>query len=88
MNEQAKDTWIPLSVRYRIDPEAVPQDLLDDAVIWLDYAHGIAHSLGEAIHQMDEINADRLSSAMFGVATLIDMSRRCTAHAQRCMQVW
>lgn len=77
MNEQAKDAWISLNVGYRIDPDATPCDLLDDATLWLDGARGMAQTLSHAMRYVDNINTDHLASALFGVATLVDMGCGC-----------
>ncbi|MGC1550349.1 MAG: hypothetical protein WA777_17655 [Rhodanobacter sp.] len=85
MNEETKDAWISLTAHYRIDPAAHHADLFNDSTIWLDSAHGIAQTLSEAMCQVNFVSTDHLASALFGVATLIDMGRRCSEQAHTRM---
>jgi hypothetical protein len=87
MNEQAKDVWSYFNASYEIDAGASPSDLLDDSAVWLDSAQGMAQTLGEVVNHADGINHDRLSSALFGIALLIDMGRRCTHQAHLRMLI-
>lgn len=85
MTTRSQDVLISINAQYNIAPAATPQDLIDDASVWLDYAHGIVHTLAEAISYADEISPTHLSSALFGAAALIQMGRSCNSHAYERM---
>lgn len=83
MAEQLGDAWLSHNVDYYAAPDAVPHDLLNDASVWLDSAHGMARTLGDLIDETQhDVDIKHLASAMYGIATLIEMGRKCSRHAQ------
>ena len=75
--------WISLSVNYYIAPVASPLDLLDDAHLLLDSAHGIAQCLSDALGQAEDANTQLLSKALWGMATLVELGRRSAHEAHQ-----
>ena len=75
--------WISLSVNYYIAPVASPLDLLDDAHLLLDSAHGIAQCLSDALGQSEDANTQLLSKALWGMATLVELGQRSAHEAHQ-----
>jgi hypothetical protein len=81
MKPSPRDQWFVLHTHYHIDSKANPSGLMADAHIFLDSAHGLAQTLSDTIEEDRMLNHDRLSSALNGIAILVEMGRRCVAKA-------
>jgi hypothetical protein len=75
--------FIKLNNSYYIAPVGDPLTLLDDAAMLLSGAHGITRLLCELVPQADGIDLDHLSSTLWCVSTLMDMSSNNAAEAHR-----
>lgn len=87
MKLSQRDQWFALHTEYYVHPEATPSGLMMDAHLYLDSAHGLIQTLGDALGDSDVINNDRLSSALSGIAMLVEMGRHCVAQADRRMVI-
>lgn len=83
MTNDTAGTWLTLNAQYTIAPDTDPFKLLDDAGLILDSARGIAQSLSELLASVEQASLSDVSSAMQGVAILIEMGQRNSEAAQR-----
>lgn len=83
MKNDRAGAWFTLNAQYNVAPETDPFKLLDDAGLLLDSARGLAQSLSELLASVEETNLSDLSSAMLGIAILIEMGQRNSEVAQR-----
>jgi hypothetical protein len=81
MKFSPRDEWFALHTQYYVDSKTSPTGLMMDAHIFLDSAHGLLQTLGDTLGDSDMVNNDMLCSALHGIATLVDMGRRCVAQA-------
>jgi hypothetical protein len=81
MKEQTPGAWITLNARYDFGPLCPPDQLLDDANLLLDGAHGIIRSLSESLSQDVDIDAGDLANALWGAALLLQMGQRSAQEA-------
>lgn len=68
-----------------IDADTTTHDLLNDATEWLQYGRGLTELLAEFVHESDTIDCRRMALGLEGVAAIIRMGLRCTAHAHARM---
>ena len=68
--------WITLNASYFISPLSGPLELLDDANLLLDGAHGITQCLADLLPQVGDINHGDLAQALWGAAALIELGQR------------
>ena len=80
------EPWIIRHTHYFSDPEAGPDELLNDATEWLQYAYNAVKLLAELVHERGEVDAHRLPIILEGVAAFVEMGTRCAVQAQMRMQ--
>ena len=82
MSRSSRDEWFALHTQYLVSSDASDHGLLLDSQTFLDSAHGVAQALSDAMSIDHYINPDQMSSALNGIALLIEMGRRCVAQAE------
>ena len=87
MPSSADHPWMTLCASYSVSAEASVTALLLDANVLLDNAQGMAHTLSRNLRQSEVVDAERLASAIHGMALLIEMGRRCMTQAQMNMSL-
>ena len=80
------EPWIIRHTHYFSDPEAGPDELLNDATEWLQYAYNAVKLLAELVHERGDVDAHRLPIILEGVAAFVEMGTRCAAQAHMRMQ--
>jgi hypothetical protein len=68
-----------------VDTEATTNELLNEATEWLQYGRGLTELLAEFVHESDTVDCRRMALGLEGVAAIIRMGLRCTAHAHARM---
>ena len=86
MNNVFGEPWIIRHSNYFSDPAAGPDELLNDATEWLQYAYNAVKLLAELVHGHGEVDTQRLPIMLEGVAAFIDMGARCATQAHMRMQ--
>jgi hypothetical protein len=87
MKQPMHEAWITLNASYGIDPHCHPDELLEDASLWLDGAHGVTQSLSALLIRDVDVNPDDLANALWGVATLIRMGQRNSQEAHTRLKI-
>ena len=85
-NHVLGEPWIIRHVNYFSDPGAGPDQLLNDATEWLQYAYNAIKLLAELVDERGSVDAHRLPVMLEGIAAFIDMGTRCAAQAHMRMQ--
>jgi len=80
------EAWVTHHVNYFSDPDAGTDALLNDATMWLKYAHTSIQFLAELAHERGSPDARRLPIMLDGIAAFIDMGTRCATQAHLRMQ--
>ncbi len=83
MKKQNRIADLPLNADYYLAPDAHPDTLLDDANLWLGYAHGMTRALSDALIEGETMVHTDLADALQGVAALMLMGRCCAELAHR-----
>jgi hypothetical protein len=65
----------------RVDPEATANDLLSDAVEWLQYARGLTEFIGEMVHESDGVDCRKMALVWEAVGSVLHIGVQCTAQA-------
>jgi hypothetical protein len=86
MKQPAPGAWITLNASYYFGPLCDPGNLLDDASLLLDGAHGVTQTLADLISQDVDINPDDLANALWAASTLIQMGQRGAQEAHGRIQ--
>ena len=86
MNNVFGEPWIIRHTRYFSDPKAEPDELLNDATEWLQYAYNAIKLLAELVHERGSIDAHRLPIMLDGIAAFIEMGTRCATQAHLRLQ--
>ena len=92
-DEVPGNCWITLNASYFISPLTGPLELLDDASLLLDGAHGITQCLSDLLVQASDVNQGDLAQALWGAGALIELGQRNAqvAHARLCAmrrEIW
>ena len=80
------ERWLSRNADYYADPNASPHDLLSDATEWLQYARHTIRLLADLVDETDELDKQRLSISLEGIAAMTAMGIRCIALAQGRLQ--
>ena len=85
-NHVLGEPWIIRHTHYFSDPDAGPDELLNDATEWLQYAYNAVKLLAELVHERGQVDAHRLPIMLEGVAAFVEMGTRCATQAHMRMQ--
>ena len=80
------EPWIIRHTSYFSDPRAEPDELLNDATEWLQYAYHSLKLLAELVDERGSIDAHRLPIMLEGIAAFVEMGSRCATQAHMGMQ--
>jgi hypothetical protein len=86
MKQHTREAWITLNASYDISTPCHPDQLLDDANLLLDGAHGITQSLSDLLNEDADINPDDLAHALWAACVLIQMGQRNAREAHLRLQ--
>jgi len=86
MNNVFGEPWIIRHTSYFSDPRAEPDELLNDATEWLQYAYNSLKLLAELVDERDSVDAHRLPIMLEGIASFVEMGSRCATQAHLRMQ--
>ena len=86
MNNAFGEPWIIRHTSYFSDPRAEPDDLLNDATEWLQYAYHSLKLLAELVDERGSIDAHRLPIMLEGIAAFVEMGSRCATQGHMGMQ--
>ena len=86
MNHVYGEPWIIRHASYFSDPAAGPDELLNDATEWLQYAYHSLKLLAELVDERGNFDVHRLPVMLEGIAAFVDMGTRCAAQAHLRMQ--
>jgi len=75
------EPWIIRHTNYFSDPSAGPDELLNDATEWLQYAYNAVKVLAELVHERGSVDVHRLPIMLEGIAAFVEMGSRCAAQA-------
>jgi hypothetical protein len=80
------EPWIIRHTNYFSDPSAGPDELLNDATEWLQYAYNAVKLLAELVHERGSVDVHRLPIMLEGIAAFVEMGTRCVTQAHMRMQ--
>ena len=75
------EAWITRHTSYFSDPEAGPDELLNDATEWLQYAYCSLKLLAELVHERGSVDVERVPVMLEGIAAFVEMGVRCAGQA-------
>lgn len=82
MKKRTHNVWFTLNANYDIAPHSHPAQLLDDASLLLDGAHGITQSLSQLLGDNTDIHPNDLANALWAAGILIQMAQNNTQAAR------
>lgn len=73
---------------FHIDPDASAHELLNSAIEWQQYIHGIAAFIAELVHDADALKVRHVALALRTISSIAKLSVEATeqAHAQMCQE--
>jgi thioredoxin-like negative regulator of GroEL len=86
MKQNTREAWITLNASYEIRPLSDAGQLMDDASMWLEGAHGVTRSLSELLNRDVDANPDDLAHALWAASMLIQMGQRSAQEAHERLQ--